>query len=940
MRLFSVVFFFSLILTAPYAQAVINWTDVHAIVNSSFADEAEDAAGGAPMPRIRPVKDSYSPALACVMQAKGFVRNLRFFGNFEAAFESHPTLAVEMAEEPAGGGGAGGGGGIEAEGIAADMTASPQRLYSKDHSSDASWNLLKQLFPSANGDLNIGANANSNFAYALTHHLKTDVPEGVVALKVGDKDRLELNVMVELLSFIGGLQDADTTQQAIKPLFKKGKRFKERALPVIKMISRALMAEADPTSLYPKGSAEQSMMVFALMYLNEREELETFIEAISQRILHALEADPAKPIGLVGWTQREAMNNIFAHTIGAQLSLPTPYLPDAPLMGNGTAYPTKDPKEFRPAVKFADCVETALREIFNISLYSSEDRLGFRTDTIAHLPALGDFYEAQPFSRVNDGSDFIRSLWAHVVSNIQPTPYEAGDDAEEAAGEEGAPRIPLGTTPVQYVKHAAGLDFELEPGYLNALRVMNHVLNLNLMMPAGHDPHKMKTFIFNSLKQVLETLNPAYAYEIKGELYEDKYKTSERKDFFGNLDVAFFNKESHKEIFSYKILMGPGHGGVGFLSLAHKQVIPELPHFDLKDSASFLYTMMGLDEERLPADMPALYKIFTGMFNHNTALMDASERLLMGVDRGEIASDHAKNILVNLQSALPLEEWEIQEECFKRMETVYEKLSEDGKAFFEQSTIIAQLSDINAFERFQNLQYCKLVPRHKKRLSFSAHHAQLKHLFLIEPHGYNRRIIYMESMTGLEHLINLQRLYLGGLQDCMGALELHPSLSGLHHLDLDSTSFSSIEGLHHCTQLRKLYLMYNFDLKTIALGSTHTRLEWLSICEEDFEFDPTALRFLTGLKRLKLSGVTLSSPILAFDAGHQGIEELNLNFVDLGGISGLQHLRNLRMLTLNDVRLPERTRLEFGSPLLETIDLRGTKAALENVPPTTEVRRA
>ena len=178
----------------------------------------------------------------------------------------------------------------------------------------------------------------------------------------------------------------------------------------------------------------------------------------------------------------------------------------------------------------------------------------------------------------------------------------------------------------------------------------------------------------------------------------------------------------------------------------------------------------------------------------------------------------------------------------------------------------------------------------------------------------NRRI---KSLTGLEHAVNLEWLYLDNTD--VSDVSALANLTNLKSLVLWNTDVSDVSALANLTNLVGLDL-WNTDVSDVSALANLTNLVGLSLNGTDVS-DVSALASHTNLETLVLTG-TLVSDVSAL-AHLTNLWRLDLNDTDVSDVSALANLTNLVGLWLNDTDVSDVSALA-NLTNLKTLVLHGT----------------
>ncbi len=498
-----------------------------------------------------------------------------------------------------------------------------ERKYGKDSSDDPHWNLTKLLFPSANGTFNIGSHFQDNLSYMLNGM----TPENKIAALA----RIMAHI-ADPVAKPGSLAD-DMIQKLKSSHRKKINKAKNKKQKTVfdfltEALDAAIEAEKKPGSFYPLGTAEQIFMAFVMMHFNTLEELESFMEKVTQTLSHT------DRIMLKGYGQADDLIKTYQVYYKDIYSQPVPYTFGNGLPSNGLA--------ISPSGKgYADCVETAIRQFLNIALFNPETKTFELSQALSNNESLNHFFTIQTPGRASDGSTPIRTEFSNVVSAL--------NEETQAAASESVAAPPSGSNKIVYVQG----NFEVDTGHWNFLKVLSKITELPL--PNIKSDEISPELVFEWYKKILEKLNTNYDFTV--ESVSDKTLKKRRYgdrdvDIFGDVKISFIPKGQGKTGFSFIVHMESGHGEIQSLTAlgeGEEKTLSETSFLNRLNGAALsaynLSTYAALDALPLPADYPILHSIFPKALTSNTALIESISACLKAFNKTEFDFSHMISVI-------------------------------------------------------------------------------------------------------------------------------------------------------------------------------------------------------------------------------------------------------------------------------------------------------
>ncbi|CAO4838052.1 MAG: hypothetical protein CNLJKLNK_00181 [Holosporales bacterium] len=485
----------------------------------------------------------YSPLMGRVALDSGYIYNLRHFGLFIPAVGKNPD-------------------------------GTERRLYDSDTPNDDMMALLITLFPSSAGQLASESMAVSNFgknakvedvakilqfakavraAISQSSHLQND-PESTWGLtKILDQYK-DLGKMRSLIVQSIRLEyNADNKkrdgQRAMKQ--KNYKMLKQDyARPMDdEAIERTAIAQSERTqriilknqedkdrrkisndenSLYPLYTTEQIILAFFVHKFNEKEDIYTLMKILGDDFVTPFRESEIWNLGdISSYEDTSDLDYIFI-TTHHDLNAPIPFKKGNNPISNGSCPKiniVNGKKEITYGT-FADCHETALRQLCSIGFYDAPTKT-FKIPEPISNPYLRYFFLEEPPHKANDGSSQMRGKWNLVIGGLPDVRYRQGIN-------------------------------EIDAGYINLIKAMRLVLNIeNDTLP------KNQYEAIAALKDIFKTMNPLLK-DIQINIANfssrrDGYKGMDN-DFYGDATITITN--AYNQTFSFVLRQFQGHADI------------------------------------------------------------------------------------------------------------------------------------------------------------------------------------------------------------------------------------------------------------------------------------------------------------------------------------------------------------------------------------------
>lgn len=337
--------------------------------------------------------------------------------------------------------------------------------------------------------------------------------------------------------------------------------------------------------VFPEYTTEKILLAFFVDHFNDVTDAERFYNELLTLMIGPSDE---KQIDVVNDLKKMFLNKHFNSAfktcfdkIGKPLQTGESYLINyqvdkANFVGRGELVPT-----------FSNCVETSIRNIFNLLLYDSEKndflfREELSSDDVTYIESLKNaienlnpidlknkremlrlFYAVQNPDESTNGNNFFSNLWSFTLSNI-------GDENLE------------GLYPLRYAKEKN----ELCSGLLNVLKAcwnLTFLLNEKNVMPlvalkqeiddiekflleSSIEVEVVEPILKSAFEKVFSLVNSKYAINI--EIENLRVETCKRlinvKDFFGDVCVSVSERQTNRKLFDFSIIQNNGHSQVDY----------------------------------------------------------------------------------------------------------------------------------------------------------------------------------------------------------------------------------------------------------------------------------------------------------------------------------------------------------------------------------------
>lgn len=813
---------------------------------------------------FKPGQEFNSPTFGEAALYSGLIANLRFYGNMKPSFK---------------------------EGT---------RLYIGDKGGDPIAKLIKELFPSPTGALNVETTAQDNFGRYVHQH-------ETVALLLNFAHKIRKNKKPFRLKEI-----STHTEGILATLsdFSDDNRNKLRTKinGILKSIQDSIIHELD--SPYPKYFTEEVINAFFSEKFSIQNDIWRLLRAmgdelvdktnIPQEVIVEGKVVPP-PEDLVEVEDLDSIANkegaydaddIFALENADIFEMVTPYKPGTHLLSNGNTrpYDRKTDQYVLSKELFADCAEMAARHIMSLLLFNR----GTQQFDLSHLKStikednpyfknFEQFYKEQKPLLANAGDTDMRSFWARVLGDLN-----TDDDPIK----------------ISYLKET----YELNAGYINFVRVFQKIFGLTLdELPDDANLEGKTKWLQKSLTTLFKTVNPTREYEFDlSTVKEDGH------DLSGNLQIIV-KDQADTDIFSFVYYTSVKKHS----EIRNLQVPAEDIKYDFTQQLQDHPTTMeeGTVEDTLWLLKPELKKTHSDFYNvFSERLADNHSRIralkkIQSIDKNSkfalLLPVILKNILADISwddESVLCEASSVVSDMMKDphfqpivAETVKSYLLENNddltnphfKALFEEITTLyveKGPSSLEGLEVCQELKSLKLSQSVANTLVLKTL-KNLETLTLVTGQNLKELSVenlgklinvhlsfsFLETITlknlpcletlSLEQNQKLEELSLENL-DKLKELDLGKSdvktvvlknLSSLGTLNLTATQSLEELSLENLPQLKSLDLTYS-QLKTIQGLNTLTNLETLKL-HDNYEFEELSLKNLSHLKSLDVKGL-------------------------------------------------------------------------------------
>lgn len=468
----------------------------------------------------------YSPLMGRVALDSGYIYNLRHFGLFDPALGKNPD-------------------------------GTERRLYDSDIPKDDMMKLLITLFPSSAGPLasesmavsNFGKNAKIEDVAKMLHFAKA------VRKEFETKPFLQrntsqisgrINVLFREFQSLGKLRDLifDSIRLEYNPTEKdfpsktnildhikkqKGKQRPENAEDRRQMRDAAFAQSEreretlqQENSLYPLYTTEQIILAFFVHKFNNKEDIYALMNILGDDFVTPFRETPTlwNLDTIQSYADQADFDYIFI-TTHHDLNAPIPFKKGNNPISNGICPKIEivnGEKTITPD-KFADCHETAIRQLFSIGFYDARTKTFKIPERISNND-LRNFFTENPPLKANDGSSEMRGKWNLVIGGLPG------------------------------VRYLQGMN-EIDGGYVNMIKAMRAILNIK----NDHIP-KNKKDVISAIQDIFMAMNP----DLKNIRINIPNFSSSYADCDGDATITITN--AYDQTFSFVLRQISGHADI------------------------------------------------------------------------------------------------------------------------------------------------------------------------------------------------------------------------------------------------------------------------------------------------------------------------------------------------------------------------------------------
>jgi hypothetical protein len=378
------------------------------------------------------------------------------------------------------------------------------RIYKEDRPLSAHSQLVFQMFPSPAGDLAVDTN--------LVRYFRKDLGSF--------KNMAQFFLYLKTLRKDFPQDPAPTINQWASRIPGPQKRTKD----FLGLIYRALEEELAPKhpGQFLLYSVEQIFWAYLCEIMNSHRDMEEFLEELIQQDGTHLMVQPGaggvklqdQPFSEL--PAQDRVERAYFASAAKKLGYQTPYGSGPLSNGDCRLIPTT---EANKGYKFQNCVEETLRGFLNLFFYDSKSKsfdlhaLDSLDPERSRLSEIKAFYAAQMPDRVEDGSKAMRTLFNGIVAGLNPLRRKQGRKDE-----------------IQY-RRSSGQgenDNELEPGFLNSIRVLETIFDQTFLDESPNAYHcgdrafqKVLDFLDtpSSKTHSVETTHNGFCCKFKGEQF-------------------------------------------------------------------------------------------------------------------------------------------------------------------------------------------------------------------------------------------------------------------------------------------------------------------------------------------------------------------------------------------------------------------------------------
>ncbi|CAO4836253.1 MAG: hypothetical protein CNLJKLNK_00531 [Holosporales bacterium] len=464
----------------------------------------------------------YSPLMGRVALDSGYIYNLRHFGLFTPAVGENPD-------------------------------GTERRLYDSDTPNDDMMKLLITLFPSSAGPLASESMAVSNFGknakiedvakmLQFTKAVRKELDRKINLQRNPSETSGRINALFREFQSLGFLRDLilNSIRLEYNPT---GKEFASRTkiLDNIKKLKgkkrpengedRRQMQDAIFTQsenereiqrqenhIYPLYTTEQIILAFFVHKFNNKEDIYTLMKILGDDFVTPFRESEIWNLGdISSYGDTTDMDYIFIAT-HHDLNAPIPFKKGNNPISNGICPKiaiVNGKKTITPDM-FADCHETAIRQLFSIGFYDARTKT-FKIPERIRNNDLRNFFIEQPPHKANDGSSEMRGKWNLVISGLPGIRYRQGMN-------------------------------EIDGGYINMIKAMRAILNIK----NDHLP-KNKEDVIAAIQDIFMAMNP----DLKNIRIDIPNFSSRSADCDGDATITITN--AYDQTFSFVLRQISGH---------------------------------------------------------------------------------------------------------------------------------------------------------------------------------------------------------------------------------------------------------------------------------------------------------------------------------------------------------------------------------------------
>ena len=722
-----------------------------------------------------------------------------------------------------------------------------KRDYSKDHSADPLWNIVKTLFPSANGDFNLGENYDNNLSKALK---KVEQNKGKAQVIAFTKQ------LFEFVNKIKNNPENDINMRNEASVLFSGGEFKNfrrnnKHQVLVENIYNSILKEQQNTAWYPKGTTDQMLHAFFMM-LFDFGDLENYINTVSEIATVSDTAD---------------LKELYSLILEESLNKPSVYPDKASVISNGKAYAFDRANNQQLELSFADCVETTIRVIMNFTFYDPKQK-AFSLQGVKindeYRQSLESFYQKQPIEKYNDGSTTIRSEFNHIV----------GDINRSAQARESV-------YPIKYAQETSNnVSYELETGFVNLLYVFYNIFGFQLDPYPNQTLNQTNEWLETSFQALLQHLNPNYNYKI--ELKNIK-QTDSKGDLTGEITIIALapsnsedKSEQNNEVFRFNIDVSANHtyiknvqvnnqakldkdkaiAIIDNMSTYHssalesmhllsqeligdiKQPLYHIFHHTLMDDDSYITSIQKINDCPLENEqvieqildklllslnwddayvLQQVSPIIVSLLDNNRYINILSKRVLgFYCDRGIINFDDTKINQTILEQLLALKRLYIDN--IQELDTLAFRKENNSLKSIKLSN--SKISEVQGLNKLSALETFEANLATLDSLNFGGQNIALREV--------NIEKSSVKEITGLDKLSALEKFFVDNVR-VLNSLTFGEQNKMLKEIVVEKTDVSSITGLDKLSALENCYADNNCKLREVTFGKQNSVVKEIDV---------------------------------------------------------------------------------------------------------------